>query len=166
MLKTSPFLRQSSIFNIISAIVLYVCCASALQAQENYFNKYGADFEVSSKVVSNGKLYGTLQVADSLNMQLRGTITEVCQAKGCWMKVDLEDDREVFVRFKDYAFFVPTDVAGKTVLLNGVAFVEEMGVEEQRHYAEDKGMSKEEVAQIATPKRTLRFQADGVRINK
>ena len=70
----------------------------------------------------------------------------------------------MFVRFKDYGFFVPKDAAGKKVVMNGAAFLEEMSVEDQKHYAEDEGASEEELAQITAPKRTLRFEADGVLI--
>jgi hypothetical protein len=80
------------------------------------------------------------------------------------MKVQLESNEEVFVRFKDYGFFVPKDAAGKRVVMNGAAFFEEMSVEDQRHYAEDEGASEDELALITSPKKTLRFEADGVLI--
>jgi hypothetical protein len=81
------------------------------------------------------------------------------------MKVNLSGD-EVFVKFKDYGFFVPLDAAGKEVVMNGKAFVEELSVDEQKHYAMDKGASKEEIEKITSPKKTLRFEADGVLIEK
>lgn len=39
-----------------------------------------------------------------------------------------------------------------------------MSIEDQRHYAEDGGKSKEEIAAITEVKRTLAFEADGVLI--
>ena len=48
------------------------------------------------------------------------------------------------------------------VIINGKAFVTEVSVDEQRHYAEDAGKSTEEIAAITKPKRTLSFEADGV----
>ncbi|NNM19013.1 MAG: DUF4920 domain-containing protein, partial [Croceitalea sp.] len=54
----------------------------------------------------------------------------------------------------------------KETIINGKAFISELSVDEQRHYAEDKGATKEEIAQIITPKKTLRFEADGVIINQ
>jgi len=50
------------------------------------------------------------------------------------------------------------------VVMNGAAFLEEMSVDDQRHYAEDEGASEDELAQITAPKKTLRFEADGVLI--
>ncbi|MCW5517578.1 DUF4920 domain-containing protein [Muriicola sp. Z0-33] len=108
--------------------------------------------------------YKGLQVSDTLKTKFKAEVIEVCQAKGCWMKVQLEDGQETMVRFKDYGFFVPKDIAGKEVVLNGLAFVEEMSVEDQRHYAKDAGKSDEEIAQITAPKKTFGFEADGLLI--
>ena len=116
--------------------------------------------------MENTTLYEGIKSSDTIQAQMIGEIKEVCQSKGCWMKVALAPDREVFVRFKDYGFFVPKDAAGKKVVMNGLAFLEEMSVEDQRHYAEDDGATKEEIAQITAPKRTYRFEADGVLIGQ
>ena len=70
------------------------------------------------------------------------------------------------VKFKDYGFFVPKDIEEKEVVIHGKAFVAEVSVEEQRHYAEDNGKSEAEIAEITLPKRTLSFLADGVLIKK
>ena len=159
MLKTFHFLDKSTFFNTF--IVLLLFFAQGIHGQSS---EHGTSFLIKENIHTTSDLFNDLTAPDSLDTQMEGTITEVCQAKGCWMKVDLSDGKEVFVRFKDYGFFVPTDSAGKEVVLNGRAFVEEMSVDDQRHYAMDKGATKEEVAKITQPKRTLRFEADGVRI--
>ncbi|HEX9828115.1 MAG TPA: DUF4920 domain-containing protein [Flavobacteriaceae bacterium] len=105
-----------------------------------------------------------LKVWDTLNTKMVAKVDAVCQAKGCWMTLNLEDGNQVMVKFKDYGFFVPKDIAGKEVIVNGLAFVEEVSVDEQRHYAEDAGKSAEEIAAITTPKKTFSFEADGVLI--
>jgi hypothetical protein len=105
-----------------------------------------------------------LKVGDTLNTKMVAKVDAVCQAKGCWMTLNLEDGNQVMVKFKDYGLFVPKDIAGKEVIVNGLAFVEEVSVDEQRHYAEDAGKSAEEIAAITTPKKTFSFEADGVLI--
>jgi len=57
---------------------------------------------------------------------------------------------------------MPKNIAGKEVIMNGKAFVEEVSVNEQRHYLEDAGATAEEIAAITEPKKTLSFLADGV----
>ena len=110
--------------------------------------------------------YKAMKVGDTVNSKMIGKVEEVCQSKGCWMKVDLENGEQVMVKFKDYAFFMPKDLAGKEVVLNGKAFVNEVPVDEQRHYAEDSGATPEEIAAITAPKKTFSFEADGVLIKQ
>lgn len=107
--------------------------------------------------------YKTLNLGDTINVKFASTVKDVCQKKGCWMNLDL-DDEEAMVRFKDYGFFMPKDITGQEIIVNGKAYVEEMSVDDQRHYAEDAGKSKDEIAAITEIKRTLAFEADGVLI--
>jgi hypothetical protein len=59
---------------------------------------------------------------------------------------------------------MPKDIAGQEVIVEGYAFVSEMSVEDQRHYAEDAGKTPEEIAAITETKRTLSFTSSGVLI--
>ena len=103
--------------------------------------------------------------ADSVETKVYGKVTSVCQKKGCWMNVESADgEQEMFVRFKDYGFFMPLDLAGSEVIMEGKAFREVVSVDELRHYAEDEGKSAEEIAQITEPKEEYRFMASGVMI--
>lgn len=160
MLKTYQFLFKTTFFNTF--VIFSILMLQGVNAQAEY---HGAAFELGKEIAETSKAFEGLKSSETLKTQVKGTIAEVCQAKGCWIKVTLEDDQQVFVKFKDYGFFVPTDSAGKQVVLNGEAFVEEMSVEDQRHYASDKGASAEDIAKITEPKKTWRFEADGVRIS-
>ena len=96
---------------------------------------------------------------------LSGKIVEVCAKKGCFMKlVDKTDDETVTVRFKDFGFFMPQDIVGKKVALEGEAKVTEHSVKQLQHWAEDAGKSPEEIAAITAPKRTIEFVATGVKV--
>jgi Domain of unknown function (DUF4920) len=103
--------------------------------------------------------------SDSLaDVTVTGIVSDVCQKKGCWMNIKKADGTEMKVTFKDYALFMPKDLAGKEVTIHGIAKNEEIPVETLRHYAEDAGKSKEEIAAITAPKTDLTFEADGVLI--
>lgn len=110
--------------------------------------------------------YKSMSVGDTIDTKITAKVIEVCQSKGCWMTLNMENGDEVMVKFKDYAFFMPKDISGKEVILNGKAYVNEVPVDEQRHYAEDAGKSAEEVAAITEPKKTYSFEADGVLIKE
>ena len=42
----------------------------------------------------------------SVQTKLEGEIISTCPKKGCWIEMKI-DDKDVFVKFKDYGFFVP-----------------------------------------------------------
>jgi len=134
------------------------------QSDEIAYASFGESIDdknvVSAKVMA--KKYDAMEVNDTTTVKLIAKVNEVCQAKGCWMKVDLENGEQAMVKFKDYGFFMPKDIAGKEVIINGKAFVNKVPVDEQRHYASDSGASDEEIAAITEPKKTYSFEADGV----
>lgn len=112
------------------------------------------------------KKYENLKEGDTLMVKFESKINSVCKVKGCWMNLDLGDGKEIFVKFKDYAFFVPKNANGSEAIVSGKAFINVETVSEQKHYAEDAGASKEEIEKIVSPKKTLSFLADGVLIKK
>ncbi|WP_299254706.1 DUF4920 domain-containing protein [uncultured Lacinutrix sp.] len=119
-----------------------------------------ADDAIDAK--SMAEHYKAMNVGDSINSKMIAKVDAVCQSKGCWMKLDLDNGEQVMVKFKDYGFFMPKNIAGQEVIVNGKAYVNEVPVEELRHYAEDAGKSTEEIALITESKKTYSFEADGV----
>ncbi|MEO8147204.1 MAG: DUF4920 domain-containing protein [Bacteroidia bacterium] len=96
------------------------------------------------------------------NVKVTAKISEVCQEMGCWMNVDKGDGTTMFVKMKDHEFFLPKDAAGRTAIFSGIAKMDTITVEEQRHYAEDAKKSEAEIAKITEPKFELSFNAAGV----
>ena len=109
-------------------------------------------------------LFASLQETDTVQAVIRAQVLEVCQAKGCWMKLALADQRTVMVRFKDYGFFVPKDLAGSEVTVAGKAFVSTVSEEDRQHLAEDAGASEAEIAALKGAVQEPGFEAHGVRI--
>ncbi|RXK85650.1 DUF4920 domain-containing protein [Filimonas effusa] len=89
-------------------------------------------------------------------------VLDVCPKKGCWVKLQVNDTTTAFVKMKDYGFFVPLDMIGKTIVLDGEAYIKETSVKELRHYAEDAKKSKAEIEAIQAPKKEIRFTASGI----
>ncbi|MNF17801.1 hypothetical protein D3C80_2215180 [compost metagenome] len=65
---------------------------------------------------------------------------------------------------KDYAFFVPTALKGKNVVLEGSAERKITSVDELKHYAKDAKKSKAEIDAIKSPKEEIRFLASGIKV--
>jgi len=112
------------------------------------------------------KKYKSLKVGDTLNVKFKSKIKEVCKKKGCWMAMELPGGKESFVKFKDYAFFVPLNADNQEAIVSGKAFVSETSVAQLRHYAKDGGKSEAEIAKITEPEFEYKFLADGVLIRK
>lgn len=103
-----------------------------------------------------------LATSNTLDTKITGKVTGVCPKKGCWLTLETADKTKVFVKMKDYGFFVPTEMIGKTVVLDGQAKLKTTSVEELQHYAEDAKKSKEEIAAITKPETEVRFTAKGI----
>ena len=110
--------------------------------------------------------FASLKEGDTLNVKFKSTINEVCQKKGCWMALDLTNEKETFVKFKDYGFFVPLNAQNKEVVVNGKAFISVETVADLKHYAKDAGKSQAAIDSITKPEVTYSFMADGVLIAK
>jgi hypothetical protein len=82
-----------------------------------------------------------------------GRITQVCQAKGCWMVLE-DDGRSARVMFGDHAFAIPKDSAGQAEV-HGVLSRKALTPAQATHLQEDgKGLS------VASEE--YRILADGV----
>ncbi|MDB4061221.1 DUF4920 domain-containing protein [Vicingaceae bacterium] len=125
---------------------------------EGHFGKIieaeGAKFVDEFTTLMDGK--------DSLNVKIQAVAADVCQNKGCWMKVETADGNTMRIKFKDYGFFVPMDITGKNVIFEGVAYRDTTSVEDLKHYAMDGGQSEEEINAIMEPKISTSFLAEGV----
>ena len=111
---------------------------------DNKEEKYGAEITLENAIAVS-EIPALLAKQDSAELKVIGKIGECCQKKGCWMKVPISDNQEMFVRFKDYGFFVPMDSEGKEIVMEGKVKKEVISVAQLRHYAEDAGKTKEEI---------------------
>lgn len=110
--------------------------------------------------------YDKIVQGDTVAIKFKSKIKAVCKEKGCWMNLDLAQGKEVFVKFKDYAFFVPTDSKDEEVIINGKAYVSVESIEDLKHYAKDGGKSQAAIDSIIAPKTKYSLMADGVLIQK
>lgn len=153
--------KYTLLLGVALALILTAC---GEKTDQDYF---GEKIDAEG-AISYSELLTKLETQDSVdNVKVIGKIDGVCQAKGCWMNI-VEDgtDESMFVKFKDYGFFMPLDASGRTAIMQGKAYKEETSVDELRHYAEDEGKSAEEIAQITEPVTELKFMASGVILKK
>jgi hypothetical protein len=130
--------------------------------EEKVLEIYGDENITPDGVMDADAVLAMLEEQDSVQVKIRGTITECCQKKGCWMDLEMDNGKSMLVRFKDYEFFVPMDAAGRATIIEGLAKRQVLDVNWLRHQAEDAGKSPEEIAAITEPETRLTFMATGV----
>ena len=161
---------MKKLITLLLLVVVVCSCKSekkedveVAKTEEVAYASFGEKIEAEGAISASemSEKYKTLKAGDTIAAKVTAKINEVCSKKGCWMKLDLGNDEEAMVRFKDYGFFMPLNAEGE-VVVNGKAYVTEISVDELRHYAEDAGKSAEEIAAITEAEKTLAFEADGV----
>jgi len=141
---------------LIAGALIYAC---KVDSYASFGDEIDAEYALSGAEIA--ERYESLAVGDTLVTKLKAGINEVCSKKGCWMKLDLGNNKELMVRFKDYGFFMPLDAKGD-VIISGKAYLTEVSVDDLRHYAEDAGKSKEEINAIISSEKAFAFEANGV----
>tara|TARA_B100001109_G_scaffold249929_1_gene242469 strand:- start:668 stop:1111 length:444 start_codon:yes stop_codon:yes gene_type:complete len=137
----------------LSLLTSYSCNDSVTYV--NYGDDINIELSYSEKIDNNFELNN-----------ISGEIISVCPKKGCWMNVKVDTDT-IFVKFKDYGFFVPkTGIEGKQILMSGNIFRDTIPVERLRHYAEDAKQTKQEIELITEPEYKINMIAEGVAIRE
>ena len=137
----------------LSLLTSYSCNDSVTYV--NYGDDINIELSYSEKIDNNFELNN-----------ISGEIINVCPKKGCWMNVKVDTDT-IFVKFKDYGFFVPkTGIEGKQILMSGNIFRDTISVERLRHYAEDAKQTKQEIELITEPEYKINMIAEGVAIRE
>lgn len=158
--------------NLVSAFVFLFAITTLATAQQKPITpaKAGVTYGKSidkKNAISVKKLDENLKSKASFSGKIEGEVVSVCKKKGCFLTLKRDGNADpIMVRFTDYGYFVPENLIGKTVVLEGKAKVKETSVDWLKHYAEDEGKSKEEIAKIKEPKRDISIVADGVLVVK
>lgn len=136
-----------------------------LEETQEQYKSFGKEMTTENSLTAEEmkEKFASLKVGDTIKAKFTTSVNSVCKMKGCWMTLDLpETDEDPMVKFKDYGFFVPKDIEGNEVIVEGIAFIEETSVEDQKHYAKDAGKTEEEIEAISQPTKSYGFLADGV----
>lgn len=142
-----------------AVIIALPAMAQTNNVPEHKENRYGEKITlkgtpVALKELVAQKRFGKLSLATA-------KVVDVCSVKGCWMILK-DGNTEVRVTFKNYGFFVPSSLVNKPIVIQGVLKEEVISEADRRHYAEDAGASKEEIADIEGDAKEYVFEATGV----
>ena len=140
-----------------------------LEEVQQEYRSFGQEISAENSLTAREMQlrYEAMKAGDTIPVKFTTIVNSVCKMKGCWMTLDLPGSEEnPMVKFKDYNFFVPRDIEGKEVVVEGIAFIEKTSVEDQKHFAKDAGRNKKEIESITQEKRSPGFLAHGVLIKQ
>lgn len=161
---------KKTILRLLTIALITFSCEQKSDSDENTTESVTSEAEYfGAQITEDGalpvaELLSKMEGKDSLRIKVVGVIDEVCQKKGCWMDVAIDEDGEnyLFVKFKDYEFFVPKNAAGQEVVMEGVAYLDTTTIEELKHYAKDAGEPDSVINAITEPEIGYNFMAEGV----
>jgi hypothetical protein len=131
-------------------------------------NFFGKQFENNNAIAVSGAV-AQINAGKEFKGIVEGRIMDVCQAKGCWANLELPAGQTIKVLFRDAngdEFGIDKNSKGKMIDVNGIGYMDTTSVEMLKHYAEDEGASKEEIAKIKTPEIKPVFNASGAFIKQ
>lgn len=123
-------LNEITSMKIILSVMLLALTLNA--TAENY----GAPLTLTKAITVEEAIASASE--QSSPVLVEGKIGSVCQVKGCWMGFNSEAG-DVRVTFKDYGFFVPLSVVGKTVQAEGTLEKVTLSLEDSKHLVKDGG---------------------------
>src|SRR5258706_11134449 len=104
------------IFSLFSLLILSHLNAQPPAGKATRGSVYGAKTDAQN-AISAEQLPALLRNKDTIQVKVKSKVSEVCTKKGCWMTFRVNDSTEAFVKMRDYGFFVPVDLAGKTAVI-------------------------------------------------
>ncbi|MEO0368482.1 MAG: DUF4920 domain-containing protein [Pseudomonadota bacterium] len=129
---------------------------------DEYSETFGARFQVKGETLG---LMGLKQAVQKNQCELdtpvtlKTTVSQVCQKKGCFF-IAQEEEFYTRVTFRDYGFFVPTDIAGREVVINATLTPRELTANEVAHFNQDLGKTDSSIA----AGKVCELTADSVRV--
>jgi hypothetical protein len=160
----APGTRRGRIAIFAAVLALLIVGANGLAATPDSDPESGQDYGAGltlTEVTPLREIVSSPAKYEGRPVLLRGRISDVCQRKGCWTVLSAGDDH-IRIRFKDYAFFLPTDSSGKHAYVEGYVKPQTLSEETARHYASESSEPPKEP--IVGPQQVVGFTASGVRL--
>lgn len=174
MPSAAPASPPSSSTSLVFAIVILAACQVASAGDDpkvirlsepvavtDTHETFGAEIPETAEPVPLAKLVTSHEDYAGESVLVRARVSQVCQKKGCFF-IAKDGATTVRVTFKDYSFFVPTDISGRDVTLVGELRQVELSAEQAAHLEDDLGADDAAVA----PGPQFEIVASAVRVPK
>lgn len=99
---------------------------------------FGAPIDTLPSMTTIIELLSKPETYEDKIFAVTATVKKVCQKKGCFF-IAQQDNNVIRVAFKDYGFFVPTDIGNRSVTMIGELSRREISDSEAKHLSADLG---------------------------
>ncbi len=150
---------------LISTLVLLFQSCACHKSMKNEVTKkpfYGKEIK-KTKAIALDKIIKNHSAYNNKDVVMEANVEKVCAKKGCWMTLQ-GSDKTFRVKFHDYSYFVPMSLIGKKVWVEGKVIRKTLSIKDTKHYLEDAGASKKEIAAVTKPSFEYRIVAKGVKV--
>ena len=149
------------------ALAFGALTASATMAQST--KDYGKALTLTVKTPISSILKDP-RAYDGKRVLVEGLIIEVCETRGCWIRIASDKEFESLrLKVEDGVIVFPMEAKGKTVLAEGVVSVKtytrEQAIEQARMAAKERGtLAKFDPSKIKGPVTDVQITGEGARV--
>jgi hypothetical protein len=135
---------------------------------------YGEPLKLTeAETIDVEKLLADPASFEGKTVRVRGKVSGVCAAKGCWLEMSTPAEKPgtknaAMVKFTCpiEGRLIPMDAIGQTATLEGKVKNQTISEETAKHYAEEAGATAEEIEKIKGPQKRLRLMSAAARVGE
>src|ERR1700744_5315138 len=105
---------------VIFALLLFTSTAFAQHTPIPHGTVYGTKPEGAGMVFAD-KLESSMGTRATIVTSVKGQVLKVTKQKGGWFTTDATNGKIIYAHFKNYGVTIPADLAGHTIIADGVA---------------------------------------------
>ena len=116
-------------------------------------------------MMSATKLENFMGKKTRISTTIEGRVIRVIHEKGGWFELDAGNGKVIAAHFKDYSVNIPGILAGRTVIIEGVA-QKQFIADDLQHLAGDTVTGKKQHKVKTDVKRKVTFEVKGLQVDK
>jgi hypothetical protein len=119
----------------------------------------------TTAMMSAAKVEAFMGKKTRISTTIEGRVIRVTREKGGWFELDASAGKVISAHFKNYNINIPADLAGRTVIMEGVA-AKQFIADDLQHLAGDTVSGKKQHKVKTDPKRKVTFEVKGLMVDK
>ncbi|MEZ2335128.1 DUF4920 domain-containing protein [Mucilaginibacter sp. RCC_168] len=116
-------------------------------------------------MMSAAKLETFMGKKTRISTTIEGRVIRVIRGKGGWFELDAGRGKVITAHFKNYSINIPDNLAGRTVIIEGVA-QKQFIADDLQHLAGDTVIDKKQHKVKTDTKRKLTFEVKGLLVDR